>query len=68
MPHGKALTAVADMVGCRVPYFHTLLARGQSTTTMSRWYHDYACTGPRAVRMRADCPAVTMVTFDIMVT
>jgi hypothetical protein len=57
------------MAGCRVPYFHTLIARGRGTTTLSWRYHNLRYTAlPRPAQMRAECPAVTIVTFDITVT
>src|SRR5262249_39702607 len=31
------------LVGCRVPYFHTLLARGTGSTTMTWTYHHPPC-------------------------
>ncbi len=32
-----------NLVGCRVPYFHTLLARAAGTTTMTWRYHNLGC-------------------------
>lgn len=59
----------SGMVGCRVPYFHTLLARARGTTTMSWRYHDLRCQAERKRMTQAtrSCPSVTIVTFDITV-
>jgi hypothetical protein len=57
------------LVGCRVPYFHTLIARVRGTTAMSWRYHDLTC--PAAPKTASppggSCPAVTTVTFDITI-
>ncbi len=57
------------LVGCRVPYFHTLVARGRGTTMVSWKYHDLRCeaTPKSASPASGSCPSVTLVTFDIMV-
>ncbi|HUZ52621.1 MAG TPA: hypothetical protein VMU94_08825 [Streptosporangiaceae bacterium] len=59
----------SGMVGCRVPYFHTLLARARGTTTMSWKYHDLRCQAVRKRMTQAtrECPSVTVVTFYITV-
>jgi hypothetical protein len=59
----------ASQVGCRVPYFHTLLARAAGTTTMSWRYHDLHCDAVRKRMTQATraCPAITTVTFVITV-
>jgi hypothetical protein len=45
----NAGSCAPDLVGCRVPYFHTLITRGRGTTTMSWKYHDYRCAhAPKA--------------------
>lgn len=31
------------MVGCRVPYFHTMIAKNKGTTATTWRYHDYSC-------------------------
>ena len=62
-------SCAAGMTGCRVPYFHTLLARSRGTTTMSWKYHDLHCQAVRKRMTQAtrSCPSVTVVTFDITV-
>src|ERR1022692_746413 len=62
-------SCASGMVGCRVPYFHTLLARARGTTTMSWQYHDLRCQAVRKRMTQAtrSCPSVTVVTFDITV-
>ncbi len=59
----------SDVVGCRVPFFHTLLARGRGTATMSWKYHALACPSklPASSQAYSQCPKVTTVTFDITV-
>ena len=59
----------ADQVGCRVPYFHTLLARGRGSTTMAWRYHNLSCTArPRSSSKAVVwCPRLRTVIFDIMV-
>ncbi len=57
------------LVGCRVPYFHTLIARARGTTAMSWRYHAPGCvTAPAtATPPGMACPAVTLVTFTITI-
>lgn len=57
------------LVGCRVPYFHTLIARTRGTTMMSWKYHDLRCEAAQAAASppSRSCPTVTLVTFDITV-
>jgi hypothetical protein len=56
-----------DLVGCRVPYYHTLLARGRGETVMT-WRYDAApCRAPVTSAARKQCPSVTEVQFDIHV-
>jgi hypothetical protein len=57
-----------DMIGCAVPYFHTLSAQSRGTTTMTWQYRTPECRrfkhgggGP------AGCPRVTTVVFRISV-
>jgi hypothetical protein len=58
-----------ELVGCRVPYFHTLVARGKGTTMMSWAFHAFRCSvQPKAAGMRAYCAALPVVTFDIRIT
>jgi hypothetical protein len=66
----------ADQVGCRVPYFHTMLARGPGTTTMTWRYHDLPCQATPPPNSQASgasgqsarsCPRVSVVVFDITV-
>lgn len=58
-----------NLVGCRVPYFHTLLARARGSTTMAWRYRDLGC----AARARSQgkvvvpCERLRTVIFDIMV-
>jgi hypothetical protein len=56
-------------VGCRVPYFHTLIARAAGTTAMSWRYHDLSCPpAPKAASPPSgSCPRLTTVTFDITI-
>jgi hypothetical protein len=57
------------LVGCRVPFFHTLFARARGTTAMSWRYHSPGCaatTGTATPPGRA-CPPVTLVTFTITI-
>jgi hypothetical protein len=62
-------SCAAGLAGCRVPFFHTLLARARGTTTMSWRYHDLHCQAVRKRMTQAtrSCPSVTIVTFDITV-
>jgi hypothetical protein len=74
-------SCAAGLVGCRVPYFHTLIARGRGTTAMSWKYHDLRCEAAQATASPGPsaspgasarpgigpCPSVTRVTFDITV-
>jgi hypothetical protein len=62
-------SCASGMVGCRVPYFHTLVARARGTATMSWRYHDLRCQALRKRMTQAtrSCPSVTVVTFDITV-
>ena len=62
-------SCASGMAGCRVPYFHTLLARARGTATMSWKYHDLRCQSVRKRMTQAtrSCPSVTVVTFDITV-
>jgi hypothetical protein len=56
-------------VGCRVPYFHTLLAVARGTAVMTWRYHALACgpAVPSTGQSSSACPRVTMVRFDITV-
>jgi hypothetical protein len=57
------------LVGCRVPYFHTLLARSSGMTTMTWTYHQPPCQAAAKAPSPAStaCPKVTVVIFDISV-
>ncbi len=56
------------LVGCRVPYFHTLVARARGTTAMSWRYHAPGCAAAASASPSGrSCPAVTVVTFTITV-
>jgi hypothetical protein len=59
----------ANLVGCRVPFFHTLLARGKGTTTMSWLYHNLACAAGRKASGRTghSCVRTAAVRFEITV-
>jgi hypothetical protein len=56
-------------VGCRVPYFRTLVARARGATTMSWKYHDLSCApAPRTASPPSGaCTRVTTVTLDITI-
>jgi hypothetical protein len=55
-------------VGCRVPYFHTLLARGRGTATMTWKYHNLGCpSAPASSQTAGKCRRVIIVTFDVTV-
>ena len=62
-------SCASGMAGCRVPYFHTMLARARGMTTMSWRYHDLRCQAERKRMTQAtrSCPSVTVVTLDITV-
>jgi hypothetical protein len=53
------------MVGCRVPYYHTLLARSRGETIMIWRYNAAPCRVPVTSAARKQCPSVTEVQFDI---
>jgi hypothetical protein len=59
----------ANVVGCRVPFFHTLLARGHGMATMTWKYHALDCPSkpPASSQAAGNCPKVTIVTFDVTV-
>ncbi|HEY6276402.1 MAG TPA: hypothetical protein VIX86_08715 [Streptosporangiaceae bacterium] len=59
-----------SLVGCRVPYFHTLSAHARGTTAMSWQYHDPGCVrapGTASPPSRL-CPPVAIVTFTITIS
>jgi hypothetical protein len=58
-----------DLVGCRVPYFHTLLALAAGTTTMTWRYHNLACQVHQmsASKVVARCARLRTVIFDIVI-
>jgi len=61
-------SCAAGLVGCRVPYFHTLIAQARGATTMSWKYNDLRCeASPAPVTGTRPCPKLTTVTFDITV-
>lgn len=76
-PDPRVITFVGDFnqgscpqaaVGCRVPYFHTLLARGRGTATMTWKYHNLGCPStPASSQAASKCPRVIVVTFDVTV-
>jgi hypothetical protein len=51
--------------GCRVPYYHTLIARSPGTTMMTWIYNAASCRAPAILRARKQCPSVREVQFDI---
>jgi hypothetical protein len=55
----------ADMTGCRVPYYRTLIARSPGTTTMTWRYNSAPCRAPTTSPASKQCPSVTEVQFDI---
>ena len=57
------------LVGCRVPYFHTLTARARGTTVTSWRYHAPGCVTASATATPPGlaCPPVTLVTFAITI-
>jgi len=57
----------ANETGCRVPYYHTLIARSPGTTTMTWRYNTAPCRAPRTSPARKQCPSVRDVQFDINV-
>lgn len=59
----------ADLVGCRVPFFHVLAARARGTTTMSWRYHNLSCAASGKAPGHAGHPCVktATVTFRIQV-
>lgn len=57
-----------DLTGCRVPYFHTLLARAAGTTTMTWKYYDLSCRAETgSTPPPSPCPVVGVVRFDITI-
>lgn len=59
----------ADLLGCRVPYFHTLLAQDSGTTTMTWRYHNVSCPSGqgRPSKATARCTRIGTVVFDITI-
>jgi len=55
----------AGLVGCRVPYFHTLLARRAGATSMTWRFHNVSC--PAGGNAAARCRRITTVVFDITI-
>lgn len=57
-----------DRGGCRVPYFHTLLARATGTTTMTWKCYDLSCRAETgSTPPPSPCPVVAVVRFDITI-
>ncbi len=56
----------ANAVGCRVPYFHTLIARHAGTTTMTWVYHAPSCQATPSAGSPG-CTAMATVRFDITI-
>lgn len=61
-------TCPAGMVGCRVPYYHTLIARASGVTAMTWKYRDFGCPEHGPAPKSRHCPTVTHVRFLITVT
>lgn len=57
----------AGLVGCRVPYFFTLIAEHPGKTTMTWVYHAPDCRGTPPLGGTA-CQAIVKVRFDITVS
>jgi hypothetical protein len=55
----------ANVAGCRVPYYHTLLARSPGATTMTWRYNTAPCRAPSTSPASKQCPSVRDVQFDI---
>ncbi len=57
------------LVGCRVPFFHTLMARGRGTTSMRWRYHGLTCEvgAVQPGSARPKCAHVATVAIDITV-
>jgi len=56
------------LVGCRVPYFHTLIARHAGTTTMTWAYHALGCPATPPPRSASPpCQRIALVTFKITI-
>ncbi len=54
-----------NLAGCRVPYFHTLIARAKGSTTMT-WRYNGTC--PAQPSPSPACATVATVTFDITIS
>jgi len=61
-------TCPSMQVGCRVPYYHTLVARASGVTVMTWNYRDFGCPEHGPAPKGRHCPAVTHVRFRITVT
>lgn len=59
----------AGQVGCRVPYFHTLVARSPGTTTMTWRYHAPGCAveGQKMTQASRRCANAATVIFTVTV-
>jgi hypothetical protein len=58
----------ADSYGCRVPYFHTLLARSSGATTMTWRFRNVGCPPGRHARYGgASCTRIETVVFDLTI-
>lgn len=61
-------TCASGLVGCRVPYYHTLVARNPGTTVMTWNYRDFGCPEHGPAPKDRHCLTVTHVRFRIVVT
>jgi hypothetical protein len=61
-------TCPAMQVGCRVPYYHTLIARAPGVTVMTWNYRDFGCPEHGPAPKDRHCLTVTHVRFRITVT
>jgi hypothetical protein len=61
-------TCPAMQVGCRVPYYHTLIARAPGVTVMTWNYRDFGCPQHGPAPKGRHCLTVTHVRFRITVT
>jgi hypothetical protein len=57
-----------DQVGCRVPYYRTMIAQAPGVTTATWNYRDFGCPAHGPAPKDRTCPKVTHVRFTITVT
>jgi len=61
-------TCPSMQVGCRVPYYHTLVAKAPGVTVMTWNYRDFGCPEHGPAPKGRHCLKVTQVKFRITVT